>query len=304
MRYLLALSMLISIVGFAQEREKLKWVLIQVTMSNGKNLETYENQYGERVTVPALPHDARPRFQDEIIRIALQDATKDVSQTPDGTTIIKTRKEKSENPTDPAEFTNQNMQRIFNWGFGLGETVLHVSPEAQQRIKEGDTSQMFVDISAGIRLPFPILKRFMFGGSYTARNALRGPSESITWATPAPGDDDGLTTYPLASDSYKTIFAEYDILLFPGNDAKFALSAGVWKGFSKYTGDHAFNYSEQGVSAKVRFFAGSGQFDNGTIWELAPFFAFRHGDKKMSAFYAGLGFSFGPEMKKKKKVQK
>ncbi len=298
------------------------WVLIEVKMDINSTLETYQNARGERVTVVQgmIPHGNTALMQEyvellfarqkllkqlnqDLIDQANKDPTKEVTKDAQGNTIIKDRTELSKNPTDPSEYHSYNMQRVFNWGFGLGTQMLAVNQEQQQRIKDGDTSQMLVDIHLGIRLPYPFAKRFLIGGSYSARNALRGPSESVPWAPP---DGDGFTTYPLASDTYKTIFLEYDVLVLPGDDAKIAFSAGVFKGFAEYKqSDHPFKYTEQGITAKARFFLGSGRWDNGTVWELAPFIAYRHGDKKMSAFYAGLGFGFGPEMKKlKKQVRK
>jgi hypothetical protein len=277
-----------------------KWQLVQVVMTGPVTLETYRNQKGETLTLEKseVPRGSMESINEVLTSIARSKAAQEQTGSPD----IKARTEKSVDPTDPAEFHNYNLQRVFNWGFAMGQQMLRVSDEAQQRIRDGDTSGTFVDISGGIRLPYPFLKRFMFGGSIAARNGLRAPSENVPWAPP---DGDGFTTYPLPSDSYKTIFAEYDVLVL-GDDAKAAFSAGVFKGFAKTNQDtdHPYKYTDSGYTLKARFFAGSGRWGDGTVWELSPFIVYRRGSNKVDALYGGLGFSFGPQMKMKKKKQK
>jgi len=197
------------------------------------------------------------------------------------------------------ERKDSNWQRMFSLGFEFGTAFVFGKTAEQGRANSGEDFRQYdltLGVSASVRPTSLAMKRFSFGATTAIRGGQIGPEHrKETVGT----DSAGFTPLNYGMQRYTTYFADWDAILIPSNDARYAFTVGFYYGKASDDNDGENDgkkiYSDFGPQFKLR-----GAMGHGTT----PYLVLKFSNRRGHTAAAGINIEFGPRVTAKKKVEK
>lgn len=285
-------------IGF---RESTRWHLLKIL-----------NLFAALIfTTPVLAQEVQWLTKEQardLVQKASKDPSLQVNADQQGQLEIKSRTpETKDTEIEPAENDKaSNWQFMYNLGVFFGSSYLNGPAKAQGIANSGgdfNGSAPHFGFEIALRPPHKSLKRLAFGYQGAAGNGIMGPKEDAYSKTGEfQGERNGLVPYDYGAITYKEFFVEYDALMLPWHDPRFAFSVGYRA--AKVRSDWDQNnindkdlYSEQGLRFKIRAFLGRGS-------ALTPYMLVKLSNKNNHSILFGFNVERGPRVFVPKKKTK